>query len=1501
MTDLSTNTPYTFKEWVYRQEIDVSDESHPNYLEYLKSWYDKRNLVSVDNKKTLKDEYIQLLKDLSFLFSSSEENRFLRDVDYTNDDEIIYAIPFFAKKLKEIAKVLKSKRDAVKNAKIKYNMVGSNHGLETLLYDYVLRSFTQKEGNITQVPASELLNILPQLSAVKDNFYIEIEELHDPNIYHDSDPSLTIYDYEDIQNLVGEMPLEDLTETELANVLASRFIPRLADSSLSKLYQKYLAEDGVNATSVTPSLLMASQKYLGETIYGLTAVRLSETNVPDQVLTLSCKTGNNWFLWPSGSKITNDYTFSNIFSSIEINNSSFVSCSASGGSDYTTSDLLFTEKNGVVEGAWLLGTASYTTNDNMVITVGGGEKREFLFPYCGFKLKTKGSSWNGFSLNEDDKGKFLLLENSQREDLLKTYYSTSLPNSASIGISLNRTELVNNGAFAGINHLAGDSIFKRLSTTKSDLVYSEYDDDISESAFLYKMQKTDLPITRGVNYVYWPYMTYTDTKNIPITILDDVALDTDLKEVSVNSFIGSTAGLTFSDSDVIYKLNTRTSDPIEAAFLQSTTTDELDVTAGAIQVYDRVADRCSKYISGPVQGSLSLKIDAHEKISFIWSDEDTYADEVFKFVAHSVDCAYAKKVHDYYTDQDFVNPTGVNKELWKKCTCKSVYYSPIGHGGNTIFDYNGMADMLFHDPDGLGADFALNTWTDTRNLNVKTSPQFSFFHLDSGDKNVGWGNGYWKTGSGAKMVLKTGKRYTYYRSSLRSDKKDSPYFVVKYQYKRIVGLCHPNPMDVVIVWDISKTQTNVFDSAKNIVRGLCEKMMSASGSTQVSIIVFDNDAMLVGYLSKDYAAMNLFLSDVTINKKYPNYVTDIKGALELAYYILTTKIPPDSDTNTSFDRLCKSLNAAIIDGGSSARSLNSPMSGVSKKILIISDGEDTYSSSAVINYATFLKDLDIEIHAVDFGEWSFNNTLMESIATSPDTYFNLQKYLVYGDGDENSFIEYLSRKFNGCKPIIPRWMKAIRNVNGSWVETNNDSDMVLRAGDFLAYLHRDTIEFTGEDSYSNFTIVPINFTINIKLNGWDYYTNSFSLSAYGNDYGAKPFWGKSYTDIDIDNRFSKETDIFGGHIRFFQDYTPVSQPEVSDMVLNNNNFLVYTRKTSFALNWTQPLDFLVTEKIDRWKKLEFYTGTSNLEEFLKNGKIDRIAYGTEIDSDILLEGYSQFKPARYNYYAQKNFQYKQNLYYDDRNVNSFVTFITGEYITPTNPYKNLTNVHFPTVAIEQFPKNCVTEKEVGSYLLPEKLGVSSYLGRGYTSIVTDARITLIDSLSSERLYYNLEKYGNRNRGFSKNDQHTITEISDINNYWVSSSYFENARAGIIKNPQNVQKLIPYQTDYEIKSKNFFGITRQDDDLQLWFPVNPAKWKDPNYKLTFRGELTAEVLLEKIKTFLTDKGILVQWKSDIFGNEFGVYKKSEPSEIDGAILTEDLFYILTEYLENLIIE
>jgi hypothetical protein len=169
------------------------------------------------------------------------------------------------------------------------------------------------------------------------------------------------------------------------------------------------------------------------------------------------------------------------------------------------------------------------------------------------------------------------------------------------------------------------------------------------------------------------------------------------------------------------------------------------------------------------------------------------------------------------------------------------------------------------------------------------------------------------------------------------------------------------------------------------------------------------------------------------------------------------------------------------------------------------------------------------------------------------------------------------------------------------------------------------------------------------------------------------------------------------------------------------------------------------ETINQWKKLEFKKIPSNLNAMLKNNSIEKYAVATEIDSDINLESYSSFAPTKYNYYARKSFTYDENLNYIDRDLNSFVVYNTGVYLEPENPYSNLLNVNFPTVAITQFPKNLISKKQIGHYLLPERLGFSFYLGKGYTSEISNAKIDLIDSLSAERIYYDLNKFNPSNK------------------------------------------------------------------------------------------------------------------------------------------------------------
>jgi len=1489
---LTTVSPLTYTTWLKYQEALKPDSAPELYTQYLHDWYKNNTIINVANTNLIKQNYIQLLKDLSFLFGTEEKDLFLANIDFTNDEEIVFAIPYFVKKLKEICKILSYKREAVKNAKLKYNLVGSNQGLEKLLYEFVLNGFTKKENNITQVPISTLALYFPHLSAVNGNFFIELEELHDSQSYHDSDPSVSINEYVDIQQITNEIPFENASENEILGLLSTRYLSKVADTPLSRLFNQYLLEIPTLSTAALSSVatnliyneIAASQKYLGETVYGLTAVRLSEVDTPDFILNLDFKQGNNWFYWPSGDRIVDDSRFNNIYSPIDINSTKFVASSATGGSDITDSDLIFTDKIGVVHGAWLQGPRTEYSVDNMQISIPAGVERDFIYPYPGFKIISKGSRWGGHAINDADYVTYEKLLPEQRKVILNEYYTQSLPNSASLPLYINDSILVYSDAYAGKFSDVADVVKKRNYSNTINKVYSEALSGVSEEAFLFKFDKTDIPISVGINDLAWPIEKY-DSNNIPITITNDTCSPIKLGDTNpLKTVPGAIAGNTFDTADVIYKINTRTGDPVEAAWLGSGSVINLNLDS-TISVYNTPAINCASYIDGPVQGALATLINPSEKISFVWMDEDTPADQVIFYREHAADCPYLKNSpHNYYRNQDYQNSNPLKDlQSWTKCRCKSVYYSPLGNTGKTLNDYNGMADYLFADPQGSGSDFALNTWVDTRGYTPYQSPQFSFYQLDNniGDNEIGWGTGYWKTGDGSQMILKTGRRYTYYRTSLRKatttdSTNSSPYIVVNYPYKNIKGNYTNTSAfyDMTIVIDKSNSENGNINNILNSVNQFVDGLFNNSNiDVQVSIVSFSKNATIATYLTNDLNSIKFAIDSINIPSTYPDYRTDIYSALQMANGILTTTIVDNEQPQSLFE-LCNNLNATILKAGSFKTTRNVPRSLSTKAIILFSDGYENINVGKAVPYAQQLIASKIDIYGIDIGVNSYFNTNMEQIA-SVGGFFNLQKYLDNSDGDINSFVQYLLSKFSGNGfSIIPTWYKATRDINGNWIGNNQISDMVLNSGDFLSFVHRSDTAYNGPNNTS-FSTPAISFAFNIKLDGWDYVNNFFSKSNIGNDYGAKPFWAKSYNtpQTNLDTNFDKETMSFGGQVRFIDNYLPIHQPEISDMILSSGSYLTYSRKGITNLIWEQPLTFAISLSDYSWNKINFYKDVSNLVDMFRNGNtIDTIAYASPEPSDIVFEGYSSFLPAKYNYYARNDFSLVQDLYYINKCLTSFVQFNTAVAVEAIQPYANLDNIHYPTVATVSIPSLATSDKQTGEYLVPENLGVSYYRGRGYSMRVSGDTLSFVDSISAERMFLDVEKYGPRHRGLTKKDQFSPVVIDDIDSRWMMQSYSSSSAAGTITDVLNNQKFTPYQSKYEITKRNNSGISRQNDQFDFWSNTDPSYWnKSEKYPLTFRNELLASSYADRKVELLVNKGEMVDWKADIFGNDYGLIK------------------------------
>jgi hypothetical protein len=1514
--------PYSYNEWLAKNSL-VAEDAYKAYTGYLIDWYHQHK----GQGKSLKNDYIQLLKDLNFLFKDEVKNRFLAEIDLDNDEEIINAIPYFASKVKELIQVYNEKRKNVKRAKLKHSLNSSFRGIETLLYEHILKSFTKK-GQLVEIPFKEIADLLPQLKDVNDRFYIEIEEIYDKSNYFDASPELPANAYVNTEELLKSSAYQNFTDEQINSIIQSGFLNRAANNPLSRIFAQFIfpvieAEDVEDQRPITYlnsiNTIKANQKYLGSDLYGLTAIRLREVEKPDLIISLNVQPGNNWFYWPSGDKVYSETIIDNIYFPIPINSSNLIDNGATAGTGISDSDLIFTDKRGFIEGAWLRGPYNTEIYKNVSVNIEPNSIREFIWPYTGFELSEITNEWGGHVTNDNSIGTFYFLPAPEKEKILEKYYTTNLPADSAHPIYLNQTDFFRQGSFAAENSYESDVILKQNNNQNINSIYNETVGE-TEAAFLYKFTETNLPVLNGLNTYLWPLKRVdTDQENIPIKIDNKFCSPLELRFINIKkSFKGAVAGLTFDTADVIFKIDKQNGVPVEAAWLASQPIGELDIVKNSIKVYNNKAVNCQQCLEGPIQTGLSTLIQPGQFVSFIWTGDDTYLDNVVKFVEHNDGCPYKNIKTDYYTDQDFRNavPLVQKENKWEKCNCRSVYFSPIGHKGNNLTDYDGITDFIFHDPEGLGDNFTFDSWKDSRNLKYRNSPQFAFYQLDKQivyNKDViGWGVGRWKTGSSSnngRFVLRTGRRYTYYRSNFKTVNSETvPYLVINHPYEsQTVNCVTPNCFDMVICVDLSVSQKYNLDVSKKIVE---EIVRAKPINSQIAIVAFDLEGSILSYLEQTPDTVTLFERMATLGNRVEFYRTNIYDALELANTILTTTITQGT-TVKNFKRLCADLNATLV-AAQETLVLNDPQEDCDKKIVIISDGASNVFTKTGLNYAERLKGKGIKIHGIDIGMLSKYNDNLETMSSS-NFYFNLEKFLTLSDGDIEDFLSFFIGSVNGCVPEVGRWNLATRSADGNWTGEHEQSPMIIRPGDYIIYLHREEISYLSPvNGTVAFTQPSINFTLDAPLEGWSYLTNTFDDNASYEVSGARPYWAEAYVDplndvqregYTVDVNFDKNSMYSGGHVRWVENYLPVTQPDISKMVLTNGNFIQYKRNKTESLLLKQRVKFDRPVEGKVWCKLEFTKQFSKIEKLLQSNKLEYIVEPTYEESDLDLEGFYEFKNSRYNYFARNAFDYSQELFLINKCRDNFVVFTSGRVLQAEMPYAHLDNVNFPTVASVPLPYNFVTKTEVGEYLLPTKFGVSYFRGKGHSISLDPQSLTTLDAMSAERLFLDPTNYGPITRGLTKTNNYSPTKIDYVDNRWMIAPYGSGDYSGTVIDTVANQKFTAYQSSYEVYGQNEFGVSRQVDNTQFYTGGFPPVWNDPiNYPLTYRGEVKPQDYLLRRDKLLGDVGIITSWKTDIYGNNYGLFKSREDqnrlqTEVPEDIKTDKENFQLreTEYL------
>lgn len=1376
------NNPFTFEEWYNRNIGIIPNQESRQYEEYLKNWYSTR-YTPIDVATDLKADYVSFLKELTLVLNKEDTTNWLVDINWDDELEVEQAIPFFAKKLKEIAIYLVNKRDALKKTKLKYSMSGATQALEKLFYEYLLKAFTQRD-YVLNVPDQDVFTQFPYLSDVKDNFQIRVEELYDNASYMDKDPTLSAADYFNTTNPDVTAYYETLGVSPSAYewLFKTGFTQLCADNPLFWIVDNIITSE-LPISAFDSGILneywkfKMSQKYIGTDQFFITGGYYLPWTAD---VTYSLVNGNNWFYWPSGEHIEEIITTT--IDPLPIVSSALIESGATGYKNYLSADKLFIKYGNTVSGAWLKYTVTETTSDTMSAKLDTKDINIFRFPYPSYGLSGDDLPWTGKGLSNLS-NEFDYLPTDLQEYIKDIYWTTNTTTSAICAIPINETTLIDNGAYAAKIYNQADRINVRVANNKDkyhdDTPDVIYQDEIKH-AWLYKMDKTDIPISRGQNYIAWPTYRYNKNDTALTPILTSQCAPIALSSITSNAFIGSRAGTGLYDSDIIYKLDSRNGQPIECAYLSGAPIENLGFTTFMYGA------------TGNIQSSLSLKCKAGEAVSFIWQDEDTFIDDInIKNIPHQSDCPYLFSDHySLFKENPADQKADIDYRQWQECECKSILYSPLGHPGSEYDQYKRMSDIIFLDT-LFPIPFTTDVWVGMDGNNYKDSEDFAWFQLTGTrvEPDVGWSSGKWVAGGipsgGRRFKLKKGYPYKYLRADLGHNKSflvdgTVPYMIIKHAYQTT-----PTP-----IWK--------------------KAMVDIAGNWQEDDI--DTDMVLnpSDYLVYDHIDSN--------------------------WYCLTSV--GDIGESISYDISAKNLNQSVW------QNYDFVTSGQSVKLI----WPDTLYSTGPSVIASQINNV----------YWS---------VTSPDNAINL-----YEKDKDDSLIIYTDQ--------IGSWYVSVTGSKsiGGMVAYNN-------VGDFTVSTKLPTATLSGAYVIETVYADTINTSINASLYGWNYVTNNYD----GISLGARPFWAYASNKNDKITKH-KGIDVWGGGIQFIDDYTPITQPDFSDVLFNIDTYTEY--KANNIFNWIQPLTLKISTSSSNWCDLIIdSTKVATLSDFLYNINQEIVISATNNPSQLVLLPKINEYPVFVNYWANNPFIWTETLTNSSLGLpptgGVFVPITSGSLVEALFPYANLTNRHYPTIASVPHVEELYTKADTGGYFIPRMLGVSTFLSKNNKIVLdTSKLLTNYDNRGMSAVYQDATTFIT-DTGLSQNEQISPVSAVEIDSSWMKAGVSEWHKAGTIIDPMYYQEFIPYQTKYESNKHNDIGFRRQGDGYDPWFEDNDNVWEN---NTDWPSDFKKQYNIDKWYEQFNNSGKQVwQWKTDLYSNTFALLKTlSGQSMYSKAVQSGDLW-------------
>ena len=95
--------PFSFIDFInYSRQTEKDSNTIDLYKVYLQNWNKILNKSTTESNDVVKDQFINLFKEISLKFTSPEEKRYLQNIDFSDEENLSIAVPFFSRKIKEI-------------------------------------------------------------------------------------------------------------------------------------------------------------------------------------------------------------------------------------------------------------------------------------------------------------------------------------------------------------------------------------------------------------------------------------------------------------------------------------------------------------------------------------------------------------------------------------------------------------------------------------------------------------------------------------------------------------------------------------------------------------------------------------------------------------------------------------------------------------------------------------------------------------------------------------------------------------------------------------------------------------------------------------------------------------------------------------------------------------------------------------------------------------------------------------------------------------------------------------------------------------------------------------------------------------------------------------------------------------------------------------------------------------------------------------------------------